>query len=84
MKWVTGGYLPRALAERVFQTGACPTGEDDPSPCFWALFDVLQFGCDAVRQPGDKIRGDITVRVATYAVRVQGIRVDRCSPKLVA
>ena len=55
-----GGYLPIALAERVFQTGAYPIGEDDPSPCFWALFDVLQFGCDAVRQPGDKIRGDIT------------------------
>jgi hypothetical protein len=55
-----GGYLPRPLAERVFQSGACPTGEDDPSPRFWALFDVLQFGCDAVRQPGDKIRGDIT------------------------
>jgi hypothetical protein len=58
-----GGYLPRKLAERIFETAACPVGEDDPSPPFWALFDVLQFGCDAVRQPGGKVRGDITAEM---------------------
>ena len=58
-----GGYLSKTLAERVFQTGACPVGEDDSSPRFWALFDVFQFGCDAVRQQGTKVRGDITVEL---------------------
>lgn len=58
-----GGYLPKPLAEAIFQSGACPTGDDDPSPRFWALFDVVQFGCDAVRQPGGKIRGDITAEL---------------------
>jgi hypothetical protein len=35
----------------------------DSSPYFWALFDLLQFGCDAVRQQGSKVRGDITVEL---------------------
>ena len=58
-----GAYLPKSLADLVFESGACPMGEDDPSPCFWALYDVLQFGCDAVRQPGVKVRGDITAEL---------------------
>jgi len=56
-----GGYLSKKLAGEVFRTGACPIAEQDSSSCFWALYDVLHFCCSAVRQPGDKIRGDITV-----------------------
>jgi DUSP domain len=58
-----GGHLPSSLAQRIFQTGSCPSVDDDSSSKFWALFDVLQFGCDAVRQPGDKVRGDITAEL---------------------
>eukprot|EP00547_Thalassionema_nitzschioides_P000707 CAMPEP_0194214510 /NCGR_PEP_ID=MMETSP0156-20130528/15726_1 /TAXON_ID=33649 /ORGANISM="Thalassionema nitzschioides, Strain L26-B" /LENGTH=1589 /DNA_ID=CAMNT_0038942779 /DNA_START=645 /DNA_END=5414 /DNA_ORIENTATION=+ len=59
-----GGYLPKRLATIVFRAGACPMNDDeDNSSCFWALYDVLRFGCEAVRQPGDKVRGDITVEL---------------------
>eukprot|EP00546_Thalassionema_frauenfeldii_P016376 CAMPEP_0178897834 /NCGR_PEP_ID=MMETSP0786-20121207/1981_1 /TAXON_ID=186022 /ORGANISM="Thalassionema frauenfeldii, Strain CCMP 1798" /LENGTH=1757 /DNA_ID=CAMNT_0020568457 /DNA_START=61 /DNA_END=5334 /DNA_ORIENTATION=+ len=59
-----GGYLPKRLATNVFRIGACPMHDgEDSSSCFWALYDVIHFGCDAVRQPGDKVRGDITVEL---------------------
>jgi len=58
-----GGYLSKQLAGDVFRTGACPMAEQDNSSYFWALYDVLHFCCSAVRQPGDKVRGDITVEL---------------------
>jgi hypothetical protein len=58
-----GGYLPESLAKLTFQAGCSngtkeeeepgqdENGENQASEGFWALFDVLQFGCHAVRRP---------------------------------
>lgn len=61
-----GGYLPESLAKLTFQAACCETFneddtekgdtndsdvEDQAQEGFWALFDVLQFGCFAVRRP---------------------------------
>ena len=61
-----GGYLPESLAKLTFQAacsesmpqepfeeedGGDETVEKQVPEGFWALFDVLQFGCHAVRRP---------------------------------
>jgi len=58
-----GGFLPRALAELVFQTASLSIDMSvDDNNFVWGLYDVLQFGVDAVRQ-SKKQRGDIIVEI---------------------
>ena len=78
-----GGYLPESLAKLTFQAGCSdglPTGDDegenDPDKqapeCFWALFDVLQFGCHAVRRQ-IKSKKEEHMELNKFAYRVFGL-----------
>ena len=68
-----GGFLPKSLAELVFQTGCPPRHGDESTSGAWALYDVLQFGVDAVRQ-SKRQRGDSMVEIPLlrFAFRVFG------------
>lgn len=48
-----GGYLPDRLAKAVFQAG-CPSPEQVQGNGYWALYDVLNFGYQAVRISAEK------------------------------
>ena len=62
-----GGYLPKSLAELVFTQAACPSdlindANEDGSE-YWALYDLLQFSCVAIRHHARKQRGDVSVEL---------------------
>ena len=65
-----GGFLPKSLATMVFQTGSSCVdindtdngNENDMNNFAWGLYDVLQFGVDAVRQTKTQ-KGDIMVEL---------------------
>jgi hypothetical protein len=54
-----GGYLPDRLAKAVFQAG-CPCAEQGQGNGYWALYDVLNFGFQAVRISAEKLQLDQT------------------------
>lgn len=80
-----GGFLPRSLAAMVFQTGSSSVdinensnsngnvNESDINNYAWGLYDVLQFGVDAVRQ-SKKQKGDVMVELPLlrFAFRIFG------------
>lgn len=77
-----GGYLPEPLAKLTFQAACCDIvkeeeqdvdsdAEDQTKEGFWALFDVLQFGCYAVRRPVKGRRSENS-HLLKFAFRVFG------------
>jgi len=80
-----GGYLPESLAKLTFQAACCDViaqdNDDDDEDeeqkqtpeGFWALFDVLQFGCYAVRRPVAGRKAENNSHLLKFAFRVFGL-----------